>query len=96
MNKLDIYIQFLRRQKFFLSIYTTQQVGLTWTHASVFKFWNNEAAALYSVQSIPVNLFIDPQGNIGAKDIKGRVNQSFKKAVKIRRAGILPALFKKF
>ena len=48
-----------------------QQDGLTWTHASDLKFWNNEAAALYSVQSIPANFLIDPQGNIVAKDLRG-------------------------
>ena len=48
-----------------------QQDGLTWTHASDLKFWNNEAAALYGVQSIPANFLIDPAGNIIAQDLRG-------------------------
>jgi len=45
--------------------------GLTWTHASDLKYWNNEAAALYQVQSIPANFLIDPSGNIIAQDLRG-------------------------
>ena len=48
-----------------------QQDGLTWTHASDLKFWSNEAAALYGVQSIPANFLIDPAGNIIAQDLHG-------------------------
>jgi len=45
--------------------------GLTWTHVSDLKFWNNAAAALYFVQSIPQNFLIDPQGKIVAKNLRG-------------------------
>ncbi len=45
--------------------------GLTWTHVSDLKFWNNEAAALYFVQSIPQNFLIDPNGKIVAKNLRG-------------------------
>jgi peroxiredoxin len=45
--------------------------GLTWTHASDLQFWNNAAATLYGVQSIPANFLIDPQGNIIAQDLRG-------------------------
>lgn len=45
--------------------------GLVWTQVSDLKFWNNEAAALYHVQSIPQNFLIDPQGKIIAKDLRG-------------------------
>jgi peroxiredoxin len=48
-----------------------QQDGLTWTHVSDLKFWNNEAAALYGVQSIPYNVLVDPQGNIVAENLRG-------------------------
>jgi peroxiredoxin len=48
-----------------------QQDGLTWAHASDLKYWSNEAAALYGVQSIPANFLIDPQGNIIAQDLHG-------------------------
>ena len=49
-----------------------QQDGLTWTHVSDLKFWSNEAAALYGVQSIPYNVLVDPQGNIVAENLHGQ------------------------
>ncbi len=45
--------------------------GLTWTQVSDLKFWNNEAASLYFVQSIPQNYLIDPNGKIIAKNLRG-------------------------
>lgn len=45
--------------------------GLTWTQVSDLKFWRNQAAALYSVSSIPQNFLIDPQGKIIAKNLRG-------------------------
>lgn len=48
-----------------------QQDGLTWTHVSDLKFWDNEAAALYGVQGIPYNVLVDPEGNIIAENLHG-------------------------
>ncbi|ASU32100.1 hypothetical protein MuYL_0197 [Mucilaginibacter xinganensis] len=45
--------------------------GLNWTQVSDLKFWNNQAAALYYVSSIPANFLIDPNGKIIAKDLRG-------------------------
>jgi peroxiredoxin len=45
--------------------------GLTWTQVSDLKYWNNLAATLYGVQSIPQNFLIDPQGKIVAKGLRG-------------------------
>jgi peroxiredoxin len=45
--------------------------GLTWTQVSDLKYWNNLAASLYGVQSIPQNFLIDPQGKIVAKNLRG-------------------------
>ncbi|AYL99509.1 DUF4369 domain-containing protein [Mucilaginibacter celer] len=45
--------------------------GLTWTQVSDLKFWSNQAAAMYSVTSIPQNFLIDPQGKIIAKNLRG-------------------------
>lgn len=45
--------------------------GLTWTQVSDLKYWNNEAAALYFVRSIPQNYLIDPEGGIIAKNLRG-------------------------
>lgn len=48
-----------------------RQDNLTWTHVSDLKFWNNEAAALYKVNSIPYNILIDPDGKIVATELHG-------------------------
>jgi peroxiredoxin len=45
--------------------------GLEWTQVSDLKFWSNEAAALYFVQSIPANFLLDPTGKIVAKNLRG-------------------------
>ncbi|WP_374165723.1 redoxin domain-containing protein [Arcticibacter sp. MXS-1] len=45
--------------------------GLTWTHVSDLKFWQNEVAVKYGIQSIPKNFLIDPQGKIIATDLRG-------------------------
>ncbi|MFT3936106.1 MAG: TlpA disulfide reductase family protein [Chitinophagaceae bacterium] len=44
---------------------------LTWTHVSDLKFWNNEIAVKYHIQSIPQNFLIDPSGKIIAKNLRG-------------------------
>ncbi len=45
--------------------------GLSWTEVSDLKFWNNQAAGLYSITSIPANFLIDPNGKIIARDLRG-------------------------
>ena len=44
---------------------------LTWTQVSDLKGWNNEVAQLYSIQSIPQNFLIGPDGKIVAKGLRG-------------------------
>jgi peroxiredoxin len=44
---------------------------LTWTHVSDLKFWENEAAQLYGIRSIPASFLLDPEGKIIAKDLRG-------------------------
>jgi len=48
-----------------------QDDGLTWTHVSDLKYWENAAARLYGVRGIPANFLIDPQGKIIAKNLRG-------------------------
>lgn len=45
---------------------------LTWTHVSDLQFWNNAAAQLYGIQSIPQNLLLDPTGRIIGKNLRGQ------------------------
>lgn len=45
--------------------------GLTWTHISDLKFWDNDAAKLYGVQAIPQNFLLDPNGKIIGKNLRG-------------------------
>lgn len=44
---------------------------LTWTHVSDLKYWNNEAAKLYAVNSIPANFLLDENGTIIARNLRG-------------------------
>ena len=45
---------------------------LVWTQVSDLKFWNNEAAAKYKIQSIPQNLLVDPAGKIVGRNLRGK------------------------
>jgi len=45
--------------------------GLTWTHVSDLKFWDNEVAKLYDIKAIPQNYLVDKEGKIIARDIRG-------------------------
>jgi peroxiredoxin len=44
---------------------------LTWDHVSDLAYWNNEAAQLYAVNSIPSSLIVDKNGRIVAKNKRG-------------------------
>jgi peroxiredoxin len=45
--------------------------GLTWTHVSDLKFWNNAVAKQYDIESIPSNFLLDPNGVIIGKNLRG-------------------------
>ena len=45
---------------------------LAWTQVSDLKYWQNEAAQLYGVNSIPHSVLLDPQGVIVAKNLRGQ------------------------
>jgi len=45
--------------------------GLTWQHVSDLSYWQNAAAQLYAVNSIPSSLIVDKQGKIIAKNLRG-------------------------
>ena len=49
--------------------------GLTWTHVSDFKYFNNAAAKLYGINAIPRNFLIDPSGVIVATDLRSEALQ---------------------
>jgi peroxiredoxin len=44
---------------------------LVWTHVSDLQFWNNAAAKLYAVNSIPANFLLDETGKIIGKNLRG-------------------------
>ncbi len=44
---------------------------LTWTHVSDLNYWENEAAQLYAVNSIPTNFLLDSEGVIIATNVRG-------------------------
>ena len=45
--------------------------GLSWTHVSDLKGWQNAAAAEYGVKSVPASFLIGPDGNVVGKDLRG-------------------------
>jgi len=45
--------------------------GLEWNHVSDLKYWNNEAARLYKVKSIPHTVLLDKNGKIIASNLRG-------------------------
>jgi peroxiredoxin len=50
--------------------------GLTWTHVSDLKFWDNEVSKSYGVSAIPFNFMVDPTGKIVARNIRGEELQN--------------------
>jgi thiol-disulfide isomerase/thioredoxin len=59
--------------------------GLAWTQVSDLKFWNNAVALLYNISAIPVNLLLDPQGKIIAKNLRGEALRSMLNEVLTQR-----------
>ena len=45
--------------------------GLTWTHVSDLKGWENEVSKMYGIRAIPQNMLVDPSGKIIARNIRG-------------------------
>ena len=52
-----------------------KQDGLIWNHISDLKGWKNEAAAKYSVTSIPQTILVDKDGTIIARNLRGEALQ---------------------
>jgi peroxiredoxin len=44
---------------------------LAWTHVSDLKFWKNEVAVLYGIQSVPQNFLVGSDGRIVARNVRG-------------------------
>lgn len=45
--------------------------GLTWTHVSDLRGWNNAVSQQFGIQSIPQNFLIDPSGVVIGKNLRG-------------------------
>eukprot|EP01133_Synstelium_polycarpum_P003405 gene3405-3865_t len=50
--------------------------GLTWTHVSDLKYFDNEVSKMYGIRAIPSNVLVDPSGKIVAKNIRDEGLQS--------------------
>ena len=44
---------------------------LVWTQVSDLKFWSNDVAVKYGIESIPQNFLVDPDGKIIGKNLRG-------------------------
>ena len=49
--------------------------GLNWTNVSDLKYFDNEVAVLYGIQSIPANILVDPNGKIVGKNLREQALQ---------------------
>ncbi|MBQ4012601.1 MAG: AhpC/TSA family protein [Bacteroidales bacterium] len=49
---------------------------MPWIHISDLKYWKNAASELYSVNAIPDNLLIDPEGTVVARGLRGKELQA--------------------
>jgi thiol-disulfide isomerase/thioredoxin len=47
--------------------------GLVWNHVSDLKGWQNDAAKLYGVRSIPQTVLVDKDGNVIARNLRGEL-----------------------
>lgn len=45
--------------------------GLTWTHVSNLKYWDEPIAKQYGVESIPATFILDASGKVVAQDLRG-------------------------
>jgi thiol-disulfide isomerase/thioredoxin len=45
--------------------------GLSWTHVSDLKGWNNAVSTKFEIFSIPQSFLLDPQGNVIGKNLRG-------------------------
>ena len=50
--------------------------GLTWSHVSDLKYFDNEASKMYGVQAIPFNFLVDPAGKIVARNLREEALQT--------------------
>ncbi|MBB2146614.1 redoxin domain-containing protein [Pedobacter sp. LMG 31464] len=50
--------------------------GLTWTHVTDLKGWDNDVSKSFGVQAIPFNFLVDPNGKIVARNIRGEELQT--------------------
>ncbi|RAV28485.1 TlpA disulfide reductase family protein [Sinomicrobium soli] len=46
--------------------------GLPWIHVSDLKYWKNEVAVQYDINSVPSSFLVDPEGVIIAKNLRGK------------------------
>ncbi len=70
------------------------QDKLTWPQVSDLKGWDNEAAKLYGVRSIPANFLIDPSGKIIARDLRGEELNAKLESIFAEKEELIPAAIK--
>ena len=57
--------------------------GMPWIHVSDLKYWKNEVALMYGINSVPQNILLDPNGVIVAKNLRGEnLTELLKKYIK--------------
>lgn len=57
--------------------------GMPWIHVSDLKYWKNEVALMYGINSVPQNILVDPNGIIVAKNLRGEnLTEQLRKYIK--------------
>lgn len=57
--------------------------GMPWIHVSDLKYWKNEVALMYGINSVPQNILVDPNGVIVAKNLRGEdLTEKLKKFIR--------------
>jgi peroxiredoxin len=52
-------------------IQAIKEDNLTWTQVSDLRYWQNEVAQMYKIESIPQNYLVGPDGKIVGKNLRG-------------------------
>lgn len=54
-----------------------QEDKLTWTNVSDLKAWSSDLIVKYRIKALPASVIVDPDGNIVAKNLRGRELEDF-------------------
>lgn len=64
-----------------------EKMNMTWVQLSDLQGWDNEAARMYGIQSIPFTLLVDSNGTLVAAGLRGEIlNEAIGKYLEVNKA----------